>query len=410
MSDSEIRLVNFKASNFKRIVAVDFAVDPETSEIVVSGDNAQGKSSILDGFWAAITGAKGAVESPIRHGEFKAVVEVNLGQFVITKEWEDGKKPKLTVVKDGVKKSGGQTLLNELFALISIDPVEFLSMKPADQLDTVRKVAGVDFTKVDEEAADAFSERTDVKRDLNKMKGSYETLPQSDESLGTEVVNVLLLTQELTQAQEHNRAYESVEQNMLDIDQKIEEHRDAIHELSKKLKIGEEFLNDESNALINVSKLKEEVEDCERHNEHRRNNVRRIAMRQEIGSLDDKVKQLNETIENCKVRKTVMAGEASLPIKGLDFTGETLLFNNVSFKDASSADRIKIAAKIGMVTSPDLKVMTVKDGSLLDPGSREALREIAEEHNFQVIIETVSAEEGSIVIEDGSIVSEAIAV
>lgn len=62
-----MKIINLKAENFKKLEAVD--ITPEGSTVVLTGANAQGKSSVLDAIWAAFSGrfAK-SVKKPIKDG------------------------------------------------------------------------------------------------------------------------------------------------------------------------------------------------------------------------------------------------------------------------------------------------------------------------------------------------------
>ena len=57
--------------------------------------------------------------------------------------------------------------------------------------------------------------------------------------------------------------------------------------------------------------------------------------------------------------------------------------------NSSNAEQIKVSAAIGMTTNRKVRVMRIKDGSLLDDSSLAVIAEMAHERDFQVFIETV---------------------
>lgn len=71
---------------------------------------------------------------------------------------------------------------------------------------------------------------------------------------------------------------------------------------------------------------------------------------------------------------------------------------------ASTAEQLRVSAAIAMALSPALRVLIVREGSLLDSTSLAMLAEMAAEKDFVVLCETVD-ESGQvgIYIEDGSI-------
>ena len=66
-----MRVLSLVAENFKRLHAVELTL--EAGVFVIAGRNAQGKSSILDAFWAALGGADAAPGVPVRQGEAGAL-------------------------------------------------------------------------------------------------------------------------------------------------------------------------------------------------------------------------------------------------------------------------------------------------------------------------------------------------
>ena len=84
-----MQIVGLQVENFKRIKAVE--IIPQGNTVIISGANGQGKTSILDAIWTALGGAKadkalGTIE-PIRDGEKKAVISVDLGDIKVTRKW-----------------------------------------------------------------------------------------------------------------------------------------------------------------------------------------------------------------------------------------------------------------------------------------------------------------------------------
>lgn len=94
---------------------------------------------------------------------------------------------------------------------------------------------------------------------------------------------------------------------------------------------------------------------------------------------------------------------AEFPVEGLtiDETG-TVRLGGVPFGQASTAQKIKVGVALAAAASPTLRVVTVRDGSLLDTTSMAVLREMAAKHNLQVWVERVQdTSEGAIQIVDG---------
>jgi DNA repair exonuclease SbcCD ATPase subunit len=51
-----MKIVNLKADNIKKLVAVE--ISPADNTVIVTGKNGAGKSSVLDAIWWALSGKK----------------------------------------------------------------------------------------------------------------------------------------------------------------------------------------------------------------------------------------------------------------------------------------------------------------------------------------------------------------
>lgn len=95
---------------------------------------------------------------------------------------------------------------------------------------------------------------------------------------------------------------------------------------------------------------------------------------------------------------------ADLPVKELGFGDGIVLLNGVPFKQASDAEQLTTSVAIAMKANPKLRVIRIRDGSLLDDQAMELLDKMAEEHDFQVWVERVDGS-GTVgfVLEDGHV-------
>ena len=83
-----------------------------------------------------------------------------------------------------------------------------------------------------------------------------------------------------------------------------------------------------------------------------------------------------------------------------------LVLDDLPFEQASQAQQLRAAIGLAMSIKPDLRVILLRDGALLDSDSLQAVRDLADKHDFQVWIERVGdSDECGIVIEDGEIVA-----
>ena len=95
---------------------------------------------------------------------------------------------------------------------------------------------------------------------------------------------------------------------------------------------------------------------------------------------------------------------AAMPVPGLGFSAEGVTFNGLPFDQASSAEQLRVSVAIAMAANPKLRVLRIKDGSLLDENGLRMIGEMAQAEDYQVWVESVRTDgKVGIIMEDGAI-------
>ena len=109
-------------------------------------------------------------------------------------------------------------------------------------------------------------------------------------------------------------------------------------------------------------------------------------------------------------RDTVKAAAISLakmPVAGLSLGDGEVMLNELPFEQASDAERLKVSIAIAMAMNPKLRVIRIRDGSLLDENSMKAIAEMAHEGGYQFWVERVETSgKVGIVLEDGEVIAD----
>ena len=110
-----------------------------------------------------------------------------------------------------------------------------------------------------------------------------------------------------------------------------------------------------------------------------------------------------------EAKRKAIAG-AKYPVPGLAFDqlgGVTL--DAIPFAQCSSAEQLKVSVAIGIALNPSLRVLLIRDGSLLDAESLTMVRDMAQKAEAQVWLEAVTTDAGKcqVIIEDGMIAEPA---
>lgn len=412
------RLVRLEASNFQILKAVSIKIDGTVLKI--NGRNGQGKSSILNAVAAAIGGKDAFPEKPVRVGEESGEIFLDFGGLKLTRKFwnkEDGGFTQSLRLEyaDGRRPKEPQTVLDTLRGSpIADDPIAFSRLKPKQRYDLLKQlVPGVDFDDMTERRANLTEDRTIVGRDFDKAKGAAESIVVPDDAPAAPV-DVSALATELQQALELNSSIDRRAIRREEFAEALESKRDRADRLRADLKqLDAEILSDQAviddaeelPTKIDVGSLQQQMANIETTNAAARKRAERQLKVAEVLQLDEKYEALTSQIEAIDKAKTAAIEKAKLPVDGLTFGDDDILLDGLPFDQASTARKIRVSTALLMAMKPELRVLLVREGSLLDDEARAGLEAVAAENNFVVLMECVGAGDGSgILIENGEIV------
>lgn len=424
-----MKIVSLIIQNLKKIKAVRVDTDDKGNLIVITGNNGNGKSTVLDSISYAMGGEKLCPEKPIREGEDKAKVVIVTEKYTITRRWwinpDNPKKVKSSLEikdSDGTKLKSGQTVLNSFIKEKMIDVLEFAKFSPKKQVEILKEITGLDFTELDKERDKIYSERTILNREIKNIQARIAAI---------EIPNVPLEETPLKELYEekqailiHNSELDKMSSeignltfNIKNTEKNIMEIESQISELEKRKQV----LIDKKEEMKNKLNEKElEVKSFEKRSfsdiETRINNatkcqevlIQKRRLEELDSSLDEtkkKTEQISERILDIDEEKSSMLKRCKMPIDGLSFDNNGLFFNGLPFSQLSSAEEISVCASICMKYNPNFKVLYTKYASLMDQSHLNILKEKCEENDFQLWIEKVSEdpEPNSVHIVDGEV-------
>jgi DNA repair exonuclease SbcCD ATPase subunit len=412
-----MQIIKLKASNFMGVKAVE--INPDGSIVTLSGANEAGKSSILNSI-AATLGAK-IPDLPIRKGETKAEITVVLDKYEATRSITRSKGGGFShslVVKDmdGEPKKKPQTILDDLLGELTFDPFKFSNMKDKERREVLVEITGLDLSKLEAQRTGLYDKRTDVGRLKKRDAGAADKLkPEDPDSIPDEAIDVGALSKEKDIVTDQIRDYEMAEVDQKQIGEKIKGIEDGIEELKKQLKKSrhqEEELSriiDEGGPRIEekrkrLIKINDEIESSTKENERIADKKTWKAAEAQAKDYKDEYDELTSRIEAVDDAKKKAIKAANMPVKGLSFSEDGVMLDDIPFSQVNKSKRLRASMEIAIATNPKIRVIMIEDGSLLDTESMKIVKEMAEEHDFQIWIEVVDESgEVGIFIEDGSI-------
>jgi hypothetical protein len=425
-----MRIVRLQAEGFKRLVAVD--ITPEGDLIEVRGENGNGKSSVLDAIFAALGGAEAAPEQPVREGEDVAIIRLDLGDLIVTRFFTAEGTTRLKVTAaDGATYTSGQTMLDKLVGAISFDPLEFLDLKPAEQAEELRKLVTlsdpetgelIDLDAIATERKRLYDERRDVNRDGGAVKARIEAAGgvrhvPDDAPDRDAIVARLAGAAETNSAIERERSFRESKAAELDrLDADLDVLAGQIVEMQRRHAEGKELLETGRELLakaqpladpVDVAELSEALARADVIEENRRANAARQRLLDEFETLKERSVGLTAQIAALDERRAKAIAAAKMPVDGLALVlgedGLSVTFGGVPFSQASDAERLRVSAAVAMAANPELRVLRLKNASLLDKRAVETLREMATSNDFQIWAEFVGDEGPGIIMESGEV-------
>lgn len=432
------RITNVEVKDVKRIEYVHLT--PQGAVTVVGGDNEMGKSSLLDAVAMCLGGKKLCPAKPIRKGQKEAKVSVHLDgeesmllpPCTVTRwfwERDDGTvKTEMEIVSDdGYRAPTPQGILEQLMGQAAFDPLAFSRLKPRDQVSQLAALVGLDFTKWDAERKLVYDERTLVNRDLRTLDAKLKDLPIDKEAPGSPI-EIKGLMQEL-KGLRHKNQLRAAEAAAVDARQATRERRiEEIVNIERTIRSLEEELTQQHQRLSDCTKaveafdretekqraalqampeydetqLESKITEAGRLNQRFAYNQNRQEVVMQAAELRAQSQKLTAEIEAIDQGKAKANREAQWPIAGLGFTENGVTYNDLPFDQLSSAEQLKVSVAMGFAMNPKLKLLIIKDGSLLDENSLRQVSQLAESNKGQVFLERVGAgAECSIVIRNG---------
>ncbi len=417
-----MHIVELRSENVKRIKAI--TIRPDGNMVIIGGDNEQGKTSALDSI-EYVLGGKGAIcDEPVRRGAEKAKIVADLGDLIVTRTITKAGGGLLTVAnkEDGAKYDSPQKLLDGFVGKIAFDPLEFSDKgKTADgrawQLETLKGLVGLDFAQIDIDRAKVYKERTTVNTLGKSIKAQFDAAvhyPDAPE----EAVSITELLKTLESRKAVNKTHEGYRNALERANKLLAEAEKNSTRLEREAKEARELLATRDSAMKQqktlCDKLKDEDESeitkqistAEETNLQVTANTNRTDLSKQLEAKKKKSQELTDKINTFDADKTKQLAGAKFPIDGLSFDDTGVTYKGLPFCQASGAQSLRVSVSIGIAMNPKLKVILIRNGSLLDTNNRKLLHDMAQESGHQIWMEVVGkeAKDCTVIIEDGQIV------
>lgn len=422
------RIMELSVSNIKRIKAVN--ITPKDDLVILEGDNAQGKTSIMDSISYLLGGKRLIPDEPIRKGETEGFVKATIGSFEVTRRWTNPyvSTVHITTKKGEMNPGNPQTFLNERIGSVSLEVAELVNMDKDDRIKVFKRITGLNLNDLTEKHGRVMELRKDRNRDLARMEAelkNYSELPDIEEGLDFDKLQT-----ERKERESDNETYLKKKNDIIElIDDRnikngaIDDSKTQIEEYEKdiadlKLGINQTALDiervteeitvgkKELEAMVKTDlteidkKIKKTVDLIELKVKHERSD----EIKKDISATSEKIDKYNNDLDAIKHERTTRIKDSKVPVEGVEFDGESIRYKGIEFEECSTAEQIEISIAIGIKENPKIRIILIRDGSAIGKAAMEKIKQMAKENNFQIWVERVAESKGNeIFIEDGEI-------
>jgi len=333
-----------------------------------------------------------------------------MGDFSVKKTWtEKGEAIQVySLNKEGkkVKYSSPQTFLDGVIGELSFDPMAFKDVKPVERIEILKKVAGLDFADLDKEKAKVYEERAVHNSKIKEAVAHLSNTEAPDPKTPDEEIlykGELEKIQDLRQkratfvkiAEQKTHCKERMKRNnelIIEKQAEVKELQESIDDLQRQNKdvITNDWYTQPQIPEVTPSDIiaaESALEDIEHKNADIRAAKRYRQSVKDADKLKKESDKLTEKLRRLDQDKATQVANAKFPIPGLSLTDEAVMYEGNRFDRLSTGQQIRVSTAIGMALNPKLKVIFIREGSMLDSGNLKDIIAQAKDKDYQVWLE-----------------------
>jgi len=422
-----LKILSAEVENFKNInhKVVEF----EGRSAIILGKNGSGKSSLIQALTCAID-SNMIPSKAIKEGEETASALVKIGG-VLGGEYQEynidmyfsekDQKGKLVVSdKDGGKIPGGKSMVKSIVGNVGFDILEFINLGLTkdgkvsvpgvkEQIEVLLQFLPAEIQKklmeLDAEKKAVYDERTEINKDIKSNEAKLKDAQMDPEEIEkySDKLDDTEVKKKMSEIGEAISNYDRIK-NGVDSKREEKENADAyIESLElelKKKKADRDILSEEiakgngwlkKNERPSMELLSTELERINTHNETVKKVVEMKEFDKNVKDLTVKSEEKTSRYKQIDVDKLEIFKDNPLPVKGLTFSEDEILYNGLPFNENQhpSSTIIGVGLTVAMAMNPNLKLLIIRDGSLLDQKTLNYILKLIEKKGYQVFIEMV---------------------
>jgi hypothetical protein len=395
--------------NIMKIRAIH--IRPKSNVVALKGENGNGKSSVLNALVMGFKGKKEFPDSPIRKGAKKGSIKISVDgddtvpSFTVTQTITE-KSTNLMIEPDTVLFGDTpRSFLDKLIGKISFDPLAFINQEGKKQRTALLELIGVDVDALDKKEKGIYDERTAIGRDLKTAQARVKNLSVWPDVKETEEIKVGEFSVKIQAAIKHNNEIDNRiednntrKSNVIEAREKIKEYEQEIATLEKYIVETKAEYTKEKEALdklkpIDIDDLNTQLSAISDTNSKIRDNIAYKKESVVLKSVQSEYDKLDKALDTVREERVTLIQAADIPVPGLTFDEDGLLYNDIPLSQCSDGEKLMVSMGISMALNPTVRVLLIKDGSLLDGKNRAILNKMCKDRGFQLWMESVASKD-----------------
>jgi len=400
-----------KVSIKKFKVLENFEADIMGNNIFIMGDNAQGKSSMIQ-FLKIALGDQSNIP-PDATGEGVVVASKDGGNYTLKVKFKDNKPVVEVTSPDGLKDSRKGTIA-ALTGAIGFDIDEFVSLSKTvsgkkKQVEIYKSFLDSEIIKeLDTYAANVKSleaDRTETGREEKRLKALIESHPLRNEIDLSKFkdVNTATLMDSLNAANKKNESIKDIKSKIEAKKLEIANYDIEIAELEKEIEAlkvkkidtqgeitkGNVWLT--ANTTIDTTDIQQQIESASETNK-KSASARQLKADQEAHAKA--LEEYGESTANIESQRQTISDtikQMDTPVDGLSFDEDTLIYKGVPVSEASlsTSEIMELGLLMKLAENKELGILFLERGESLGAKRLKDIQEMAAKNNMQLIVEQV---------------------
>ena len=410
-----LKIISTELMNFQSLTHK--LVEIQGKSIVIIGKNGGSKSTLLRAIQSPLN-SEIIPSKPIKTGEENASVRVVVGgnidgedkQYVYNIFFnEQNQKGKITVLDEQGTEYKTRSMQKDILGDISFDVDQFIRLGMTangsksvagvrEQVEILRKFLSPDERKklnsLDSEYKTKYELRTDVNKDIAKMKLKISEVPKmTEEEVKTYSIDkseeATKLQATLGNISEAMVKWDRVNKGTADTNKKITELEEELKVLKEQKAKGEAWLK--ANTKPQVEELQTKLQAVTEHQKYFNTVTELNGLVVDLKSEEKQSEVITERLKKIQEEKASVFENSTMPVKGLSFDEDGVYYKGLPFNDDHhpSSTIISVGVQLAIAMNPHLKCIFIKDGSLLDKTTFSKVLKFVESKGYQLFIEMV---------------------